>query len=436
MPYARTTLGDLKTSLAARLSDTARTFYRDDTGELAGYIREALRVWNTLTRFWRETGEFTTEANTAFYDLATKLPTLRGYTVTDTELMREIQSHLTEPATGTSWTGTDQFSFDQVTAAMQRRRDQFLFETGIVQARVPVNVPSTPIGRVPLPQTTIDVRRAVWKPNTGNRVLLWREDEWGLDSFANSWLAAPGVPEVFSVAVTPPIQLQLAAPPADNGTLELVVVQTGATLNPVAGVLIGVPDDFVWGIKWGALADLLGGDGPATDPARVEYCETRWQQAVELARLAASVLTFRVNGLVKDKVSLAELDTYNRGWEDVPGAPEAIGLASVDLVALSPVPDAQYGVTLDLVRKAPVLVVDTDYVQMGNEELEGVLDYAEHVATFKEGGAEFDATAGLLQRFLRLAGVRNTKLNAAAWFREALEGNARSEEEQRPRVEA
>ena len=56
MAYTYLTYGGAKAQLASRLHDTSSIFYTD-TGtypELEVYLKEALRVWQVLTAYWRE----------------------------------------------------------------------------------------------------------------------------------------------------------------------------------------------------------------------------------------------------------------------------------------------------------------------------------------------------------------------------------------------
>ena len=69
-------------------------------------------------------------------------------------------------------------------------------------------------------------------------------------------------------------------------------------------------------------------------------------------------------------------------------------------------------ISVDLVRNAPIPANDSAYVQLGREELDAVLDYAQHLAAFKQGGQEFQATMKHYSNFRRLALVRNQRLAA------------------------
>src|SRR5512137_763605 len=119
MAYTHTTFLQAKQALAARLDDTGNIHWSE--AELGLWIKEALRTWGALTAYWRERGTFTTTAGTAFYTLPTQLSSLLGYTLYDQDLVTDIEYHLLEPPTPAAWTGTDQFTLSDVSAALQRR---------------------------------------------------------------------------------------------------------------------------------------------------------------------------------------------------------------------------------------------------------------------------------------------------------------------------
>lgn len=433
MAYTHTTLSQAKSQLARLLHDTGNVHWVD--AELGVYLDEALRTWGVGAAYWRERGVFNTVAGTAFYDLSTELSALRGYSVTDTNLVRDIQYHLLEPATGSSWTGTEQFTLQQVTDALQRRRDQWLVETGLVMDHFLQNVAGVPDGRVTYSDNVIDVRRLAWLESDGVYTPLWRDDEVGALGFNLGWMQEPGTPHAYSVVVVPPLTVQLINTPLSTGRLDTVAVRSGAALNPAGGVVMGVPDDFTPYVKWGALADLLGKDGQAYDPQRAAYCEQRWSEGLELAKVATVVLQTMVNGVVKPMSALYELDAFDPNWQNTSDRPETVAMAGLHLMVLSDVPDAVYGMAVDVVRNAPIPADDDDYLEVGREELEAIVAYAQHLASFKMGGEEFEATKQHYERFFKLAALRNGRLRAAARNFTVLHDRSRVEEGGRPRVE-
>ena len=274
MPYTAPSLGQAATALASRLNDQGNV--RWVQAELFVYIREAIRTWNAWTSHFRDQASFNTVVGQAFYDLPTELSTLRPQTVTNWELVTDLQYALMEPpAAGGTWTGTDQFTLEQLSNAIWRRRDQFLRETGAVLTRSEtVYVAPAASGRIALDEAILQVRRAAWQPTlTTFRVPLLRADEWGANHYTPAWPSSSEPPSAYSVSVTPPLTLQLIPPGSSlDGTLDLVSVNKGATVNELVSASLEIPDDWAWVVKYGALADLLGGDGLAIDPQRAAYC--------------------------------------------------------------------------------------------------------------------------------------------------------------------
>ena len=449
MPYTYLTFAQLKAQLAARLDDPSNVYYTA-TGtynEIGSYLIEALRTWQAFTGYWREKGHFTLTANQVFYDLPSTLLSTDGtadilnYNVKDQDLVAMIQYHLLEPATGNSWTGSTQWTLDDLTNALQNRRNQLLVDTGLVITNSTINlgVPP-PVGRVPLSDPIIDVRRVAWRavaPST-EVIPLWPADEWAFSSFLPAWNLNANTPNSHSVIGPPPLTLQLSPIPLDAGQLELLTINAGANLDPTDGVLLGVPDNFSWAVKWGALADLLSIQGEPLDPARAAYCQKRWEDAEELIRINAVIITGAINEQLTFVQPIGDLDAFNPTWEENADFPTMIGSAGLNMICASPPPGATqpYSVSMDVVRNAPVPAVDADTIQIGREDLDAILDYAQHLASFKMGGQEFLATIPLYQRFVRQAGIYNERLRGTSMYLSAIQGQSWSETKVRPRRES
>ena len=425
MPYSHTTFSDLKTYLSQKLGDTAKTFWVD--AELGIYINEALRTFGLLTGFWRDRGTINSVASTAFYDITTlqngSSQNLLAYSVTDRNLIEIIQYHFLESASSqSSWTGTEMFTLNDLRYAIQRRRDQFLADTGIVVTRSVITVVSPAIGRETLTDSIMDVRRAAWVGASplNYYVPLWREDERMLTAAGATWNTNSNTPEAYSIMAPPPLQLQLAPPPVATGQLELLTVNSGAALNPASSAtILGIPDDLTPGVKWGAMADLLSKDGPARDPIRAAFCEQRYQQYVQLARLLPVVIHAEINGVSTIPITLQELESSTPNWENIQTTLDHpatdLAICAPNMIALSPVPfDVNTSITLDVVRRTTVLVNDIDPVQIGREQLEALLDYAEHLALFKVGGMEWQSTQIQAESFLVESTTYNQRVSAMA----------------------
>lgn len=419
-----TTLAQAVTLLAARLEDASKVHWID--AELQRYLIEAIRTWNALTSYERAQEAFTGVANQAFYDLPTVIAAVRAYTVTDAYLMTDLEYALMEPATPTVWTGSEQFTFNDLLNALEQRRDLFLLETGIVQYRTTQAVASPPAnGRILLTSTWITLRRLAWIDNASIVTPLHRDDEWAFNAFNIGWPSQSGDPTVappvaYSVGVTPPFTVQLAPPIATGGTLDIVGVAraavngSGPCLDPTVGILMGIPDDWTWVVKFGALADLFSQQGLAYDRTRAEYCEARWKHGIALATKSSVVLAARINDVPVQMPSLSDADCFDRNWQTTPGSPLSVMLAGTNLVVLNPPPSGSTDtVTLDVVRNMPIPATTVDCLGVEGWILDVVLDYAMHLALVKEGPQQLSDSLPLLDRFMRLAGVTE-KLDQAA----------------------
>lgn len=445
--YSYLTLTQALAQLALRLGDTSNVYWPQT--ELTSHLQTAMREWQSLTRYWRARFQFPLQQgqprNTEWYDLTSQAGDtdhLLSFNVIDTSVVSEMLAMLLEPQLSGSplaYVGTDMFSLDDLTQAIQRRRDQFLVDTGMILSLsvIPGIVPSV-AGLEPLADSIIDVRRATWIDTSGVRSQLWKTDEWNSRAFFPDWETAPTDPPTgFSMSILGPLMFQFVPPPVNGGQLELLSVTTGATLNPPTGVLLGIPDNFVWVVMFGALADLLSIAGEAADPDRAAYCEQRYQEGIVAAKLYSSVLDGYINGSQVFVNSVFDLDAMMPGWQNQSSTPLHLGLAAYNMLAVAPIPDnnGPYSVMLDVAQNAPVPVVGADKLQLGREELDAVLGEAQHLAAFKQGGEEFKASFSLHQNFMRLALVRNQRLAAATPTKQPLYDRSAREEKQRTRME-
>lgn len=411
MPFTDTTLATAQGLLAERLSDPLMV--RWPAVELTRLLQDALRTWNAYTNGYRRPVTFSTIANQAFYDLPTVATAVRGYTLRVQDLITRLQDHLLEPPTPTVWTGTVQYVLDDLTAALNHRRDQFLLETGAVLTATTLTVGAPPPqGRIALPESFSTIRRVAWQGSAGTITPLYRGDEWGAQAYEPTWVQNPTrPPRAYSVTTVPPLQLQLLPPPLDVGTVHVLAVEKGAELVVADNTLIGIPDDWTWVIQFGALVDLLSQDGTALDAARAVYCEARWRQGIEAAAAAPVVLTGRVTDRTVRIGSVVDADTYRPLWQSVAGTPDTLLTAGQNLVAVVPPPDTpagpppSYSLTLDVVANMDVPVNAGDFLQILPDQLDPLLDYTQHLALFKEGPGVLEASMALFERFIRAAGV-------------------------------
>lgn len=422
-----------KQQLAQRLADTANRFWTDT--ECGAYILESLRVWNALTNTWN--AEFTFAAplvaNQIWYNLNSLSGSPRARTVTDDDMFTIMRYHLLEPPTGSL---TSQFSQADFTQALQRRRDE------LIQASA-CNMANSIIASVPnqrsvfLPDTNLEVTRARFVDVTGEPNTLYREDNLAFQYYENDFMQAPaGVPNAYDLVSSPPLSLDVDIPPAQAGNYDLITLESGAALNPPAVTVLGLPDDFCWVAKWGALADLLGRESEATDRMRADYCLKRYVDGMKLLAQSPWLLLGAINGVPCDTPSLAEMDQWSPEWDSDPNTVQSIVSAGIDFFAVSPVPvlASPVSVFLNLVGNAPVPVVDTDYVQVSRDGWDAVLSYAQFLATFKQGGSDFADAADLEKDFISYAADTNKHLSAMGIYSDVLDAQGHRQERVQARM--
>lgn len=430
MSYTHTTREELRDMLAARLDDTAHTQWLSD--ELDSYISSTLSRWATLTSFWRARGgPITTTAGTAIYpiDSQASLAGLTDHTRTDRDELGLMQYMLREPydpidGTGmsTQFGATSTLSFERLVGALQRARDQFLADTlGVLTlGSTIVSALTDPA----LPDTVLAIRRAVWLSSDNAYSNLHLTDESEALAYSLSRTTGPvdpGVPELYSPIASPPLTLKLYPPVLDSGTLHYLAALSGAALDPATEVVLGVPDDWCWIVRALALSDLLSSDGQAYDPSRAAFCRSEYELGVTLAVTQPFVLSAEINGIPVLPSSLFDLDmAYSSPhWQSLPGTPTDLGIAG-DHMALRPVPDsASHSVVLDLVRKAPQPAIgaagDTSQIEVGREDLGALLDGAQALALFKQGGVAIDDAARLMRSMTSAAVRYNSRLAALGY---------------------
>lgn len=120
-------------------------------------------------------------------------------------------------------------------------------------------------------------------------------------------------------------------------------------------------------------------------------------------------------------VSLHQLDELNPAWQaDTAGTLTKVATVGLDNIALNPTLAADTTVIFEIIRKAPILTADDDYVQMGEEDIIAIIDYAHFVCALKEGTSELQTAYPNFQRFLAHAASYNSRLAKLSVYRQLL----------------
>lgn len=443
--YAYLTLGAARAQLAARLEDPTYVYWTQP--ELNGVIQLSIRTWQALTATYKQRAAFDIEPGggvdgSAFYDLNQDVGVL-SFAVTDEQLINWTLAMLLEPPLTPTWTGTGQFQFSQIVSSLQNRINRWLTDTGANVARNIQDVGTGPsASRLFLPDAVLDVRRAAWFDVVARKYsTLWRDDEFAMQAFANGGSLRPAdPPAVWGKFVMPPVGIDVYPPPLNPGRVETLVVTSGPQIGTTPAAIVAsptvldIPEDFVWGMMFGALSDLLSADGQMRDPDRAAYAEARYQESTELYRMNPTLLMTQIDGVPVWSGSVFEMDSFLASWQAQAGTPQFAGMCDRNLVAFGPTPDANYGVAMDVVSNIPIPTADSDYIQVDRGAISPLLDYAEHLAAFKMAGQEFKNTDKGRKNFYLAAALENQRITKGSFYRTALQFPAMRQQAEVPRV--
>jgi hypothetical protein len=417
-------------ALAARLADPTNVFWT--LAELLIYLQESLRTWNALTETWNADFAFAATSAQTWYDLSLLPGSPRLRTLTDSYLYTSMQYSLLEPPTGGgAWTGTSQFSLADLQYALQRRRDEVLQFVGCNLAQLPT-LPSTPnVRRTYFADSTLEPRRTRFLYDS-SAVTLSREDTLAFDAFETQHLQTPMLPSAWSVVTGPPLAFDVDTAPNVPGEYDVIALQAGLTFNPPAQTLLSLPDDWSWLPKWGALADLLSRDSEATDRPRADYCLKRYMDGLKIMKASNWLVSATLNGVPVDTPSLREMDAFLPEWEITSGAWPSLVQAGIDLCAPCPVAP-NTGVSVICVGNTPIPTLNSDYVQVSRDVFDLILDYAQVLASFKMGGAEFLSTQNLEKNFFMGAAETNQRILKLGLFVDTIHQEGKRQDINQPR---
>lgn len=430
MAYNYITLVQAEQLLANRLYDSTMTFWKK--AELKLYLLEALRTWNALTAQWVADYTQNLSSSSPNWLPLNVAGSPREYTVTDADLYTIIQYHLLEPVVGASpWTGTPQFSLSDLTNAFSNRQNELLQATACnVQNLASVSLVAG-TRRVSLADTVLDVRRARFLPVVGANATLWREDSAAWGFFSPGYRQTSQIPRNYTCSAQPPLTLDVDYPPNVSGGLDLLAVVSGNPPSPPSGVLLSIPDDWSWVLKWGMLGDLFGKESEARNEQKMQYCNARFMEGLKLMMTMPWVLGAEINNVPVGIEAVKERDMYNYGWEDNSASRQSVIVAGTDLlsVGLRPTGSTTIGLTLQVVQNAPLPSVDANPIQVSRDVLDVILDYAFHIATFKESVKDIMDSMPLFDNFRTAAAGISEHLGELGSFLDVMKSYGRRQEE-------
>lgn len=202
---------------------------------------------------------------------------------TDLQIMNQIQFTVIEPPNNGSTWPSGFWTRAEVLGYLNQRQNRLLRDTAMQ-----IGTAEVEFGQLdqtaPLPDDWIATVAAYWRGEDGRNRALGRADMFEADHGIVEWTIAPDTPKLYTDSDMPPSVLQVMPIPDVEGVVELQYVPMAAELDGNMEIFT-VPDEFIPGVKYGALADMFGKVGRAHDPGRAEYCEGRYQLGVQIAQL-------------------------------------------------------------------------------------------------------------------------------------------------------
>ena len=416
MAYNSITLGDFRNELLLRLNSNGADFWLN--AELNEYISESLSVWNTLTQWWL--ADQTLILNpplTSDWIPTNGVGTPRAQTLTESDLYSILCYHLIEPQPIAGiWQGTTQFSMPNLQQSAQNILNEIMIKTA-VNMTVNTSLSITPnTSRITLPDTILDLRRVRYSAVDGSNVTLTRGDSQSFLRFSPNYRQTNAPPRRFDTIGSPPLTLTVDTLVNQPNTLELLAMSCANTLNPVSPQPLLIPNDWLWVLKYGVMADLLTNEPEASDTGRAAYCQRRYEQGLALMTSQPWLMNAFIDEKACDTPPVTSKDRNSYEWQSNPSAWLGVVVVGIDLIAPSPIPTVQSSIKLTVVANAPQPATDADFIQAPRDILDVLLDYCQHIAVLKQGEEGYIKSLPLLKGFLAYAEETNSRLRASGIF--------------------
>jgi hypothetical protein len=217
----------------------------------------------------------------------------------------------------------------------------------------------------------------------------------------------------------------------------MLAAYAGLPFSPPTVNLVGIPDDWTPALIYGALADVLANAPDGRDALRAKYCLSRYEQLKKAMVTLPWLIRASVESLAVDTPGFLAMDSQLQNWEQNQSITDpTIVVGAVDLVALAPfvvTNGPTVSSVLTLVGNAPVPTSDATPIQLSKDGVDAVLNYAQHIASFKQGGEDFALTLPLYEQFEAYCRMKNSQYAALGIYRPDLFGQGSRNDAEDPR---
>lgn len=288
---------------------------------------------------------------------------------------------------------------------------------------------------VSLDDLYLDVRRCRWVPaaNQGSPVTLQRGDSRSFQYFTPRYAQTNGNPLRWDVIGSPPQIITLDTMVNVPSTLQVLGMKAGADFDPPTSSPLLMPDDWMWVLKFGAMADILSKEQEGKDLERAAYCRQRYEEGLKLMARMPWLLQAFINAVAVDTQALAGADRTNYEWQSRSAAYPEVVVGGIDLYAVSPVPTDTLSLLLIVMGNAPIPASDDAEIQVPRDVMDAILDESQHLALIKCGGKEFSDSIALHKSFIGMALRTNARLREAGILSTTIRPPVSEQDQEQPR---
>jgi len=174
----------------------------------------------------------------------------------------------------------------------------------------------------------------------------------------------------------------------------------------------------VWNVLTGYNREVYSAVSVPTNQAVYTMAElTGSSNPLFILRIEANASNTTISG-----INLAELGHLTPTWFTTAAAStqEFWSQVGQNNVVLYPKPSGTPALNTYAVDLAEIPTADGDYIQVSEEDMTAIVDYAVFIARLKESGSEFQESSKLLQSFLQAAARYNAQILQTALYRKVM----------------